>query len=588
MRIAVCFSGQMRTALYANKSIFRFLNNHLHNIDFFLHTWDVKSEKKLFGDEQPEVKYTAESYECLNKFLEVVKTYKPKKYEVEILDEYKKSLTKEQEFLPLWYSWYKTLLLVKEYEYEHNFNYDVVIKLRFDVIYNTSITLDNLFDDYLNKIQKGTFFADTIWYDKNESEPYLIHDVFFMSNSEIVHKLINFYEFHILKIKKSNDENPHRLFGTFLNNNNISIEECLPESKKLWTPLREMLLNIFDPNDHFYQLYECNRILYNHNYQYVSDLEYVSLDSLIKLKKYTLEHMNYAPNALGKIKPLKIAFCVSGQLRTWDKCYQNICKLVTKLEEKDANVDFFCHSWDFESESTPVLLYTGNDDVVKHDDITINDVLAIYKPKDYLFENYEKNKSVVEYIKNEGIKYKNQTPITWSSQQFYSLMRAAEMKRNYEINNNIQYDVCIRLRYDQYIPEKEIDNIISKIFSIQQNTIHTMHNRKHNTYPFIIYGDVFWISDSLTYDKVATFYRALPTIDNKLFEEGMGTPPENVLTHYIKHLNIINSEMVLDLRICKTKEFIRKKTDLGLNGLGNNEIFYEDIVNDDEIKYKII
>ena len=43
MKIAVCFSGQMRTALEANKSIIKFLGNQLPNVDFFFHTWDNKS-----------------------------------------------------------------------------------------------------------------------------------------------------------------------------------------------------------------------------------------------------------------------------------------------------------------------------------------------------------------------------------------------------------------------------------------------------------------------------------------------------------------------------------------------------------------
>jgi hypothetical protein len=46
--------------------------------------------------------------------------------------------------------------------------------------------------------------------------------------------------------------------------------------------------------------------------------------------------------------------------------------------------------------------------------------------------------------------------------------------------------------------------------------------------------------------------------------------------------------MFIDSRICKTKDFIQKKLFLGLPGLGNNEIFYENIINDDIIKEKII
>jgi hypothetical protein len=586
MRIAVCFSGQMRTALEANESIIRFLGNQLPNVDFFFHTWDIKSNKKLFGDERNDINYTINHYESINKLLNVVKVYNPKMYLVESHDEYINSIENNENSISLWYSWYKSLELVKNFEKENNFEYDVVIKMRFDVIYEPTMVLDNLFVKYLSRIKSGEFFVDSIFKLDESINKNMIHDVFYIHNSKIIDKLNLFYTHHISKIKEK--ENFHIIFGTFLKNQEIPFDECFPEKDKMWAPLREISLKFFDTNTHFNKIMECNRILYNHDYQHLDDVHYIDYNTLIELKKYTLKHMNYAPNVLGNIKPLKIAICVSGQLRTWDKCYQNVFKLIKKLEKIDANVDFFCHSWDFESNSNPILVNMGKDEIIPHNKETLNMILSTYEPKDYLFENYEKNKQVVEYIKNKGYKYKNKTPITWSSQQFYSLMRAAELKRKYEIDNEFEYDVCIRLRYDQYIQENEIDYIISMILNVKPNTILTMHNRPHNTYPFTIYGDVFWICDSLTYDKISSFYRALPSIDNNLFAEGMGTPPENVLTHYINNLNIKCQQMFIDSRICKTKDFIQKKLDLGLSGLGNNEIFYEDISNDETIKEKLI
>jgi hypothetical protein len=478
------------------------------------------------------------------------------------------------------------LELVKNFEKENGFEYDVVIKMRFDVIYEPGVVLDNLFAKYLNRINDGEFFADSIWISDEQLNPYTIHDVFYIHNSKIINQLKLFNDYHISKIKE--EENYHKIFGTFLKNQGIPFDECLPEMDKYWAPLREISLNFFDINTDFNKIMECNRILYNHDYQHLTDVRYIDYYTLNELKKYTLKHMNYAPNVLSHLKPLKIAICVSGQLRTWDKCYQNIFKLIKKLERLDSNVHFFCHSWNFDSDSNPIIVNTGKDEIIPYDTETLNKVLSTYKPKDHLFESYEKNQQVVDYIKKAGHKYKNKTPIAWSSQQFYSLMRAAEMKRKYEIDNGFEYDVCIRLRYDQYIQENEIDYITSMILNVKSNTVFTMHNRPHETYPFTIYGDVFWICNSLTYDKIASFYRALPSIDNNLFAEGMGTPPENVLTHYIKDLNIKNEEMFIDSRICKTKDFIQKKLFLGLPGLGNNEIFYENIINDDIIKEKII
>jgi hypothetical protein len=586
MRIAVCFSGQMRTALEAHTSIMRFLGNQLPNVDFFFHTWDIKSEKKLFGDLRDDVDYTHNQYEPLDKLLKIVKIYQPKKYIVESHEDYINTLENKKDNSSLWYSWYKSLKLVKDFEKENNFEYDIIIKMRFDVIYKPNIILDNLLIKYLIKIRRGMFFADSIWPTNEKMDEYMIHDVFYIHNSKIIDKLNLFYTNHISKIKE--EQNNHRLFGTFLKNQGILFDECFSEKEKNWTPLREIALNFFDANNDFNQIFECNRILYNHDYQYLEDVRNIDYNTLNELKKYTLKHMNYAPNVLGYIKPLKIAICMSGQIRTWDKCYQNVFKIIKKLERLDASVDFFCHSWDFDSDSSPIIVKTGKDEMIPYDVEILNTMLATYKPKDHLFENYEKNKQVVDYIKEEGNRYKNQTPISWSSQQFYSLMRAAEMKRKYEIDNQFEYDVCIRLRYDQYIQEKDIDYIISMILNVKPNTVLTMHNRPHDTYPFVVFGDVFWICNSLTYDKIASFYRALPSIDNNLFAEGMGTPPENVLTHYIKDLNIKNQEMFIDSRICKTKDFIQKKLDLGLAGLGNNEIFYEDVINDDVIKEKIL
>ena len=130
-------------------------------------------------------------------------------------------------------------------------------------------------------------------------------------------------------------------------------------------------------------------------------------------------------------------------------------------------------------------------------------------------------------------------------------MAASNLKREYELQHNFKYDACIRLRYDQYIPESQIDYIIDILNQIEFNTIYTMHNREHNEYPKMLYGDVFWIADSPTYDKVAMFYKAIPIINTDLFQDG--TPPENVLTHYINCLDIKNFRTYLDIKICLFK-----------------------------------
>lgn len=270
---------------------------------------------------------------------------------------------------------------------------------------------------------------------------------------------------------------------------------------------------------------------------------------------------------------MKVAICISGQLRTWKKCNINVFKLINRLGHK---VDFFCHTWDFDSVPRPIIASTGIDTIKLHSQDTIKEVLATYNPISYSIENREKNTEVVDKVIEEGLRLLNQrTLIAWTSPQFYSLMVASNLKSEYELKNNFKYDACIRLRYDQYIPESQIDYIIDILNQIQPNTIYTMHNRECEEYPKVVYGDVFWIADSPTYNKVSAFYKALPTIDSNLFANTV--PPEHVLTHYIKSLGIENFRTYLDIKICQFKNDVDEKIRLGLGGTGDHEILYENI-----------
>ena len=272
---------------------------------------------------------------------------------------------------------------------------------------------------------------------------------------------------------------------------------------------------------------------------------------------------------------MRVAICMSGQLRTWKNCSPNVFELVSRLGHQ---VDFFCHAWDFDSIPRPVIVVTGQEETILHSQETINSMLETYKPVKYLIEDQEKNKSVIEETTNKGLEIQNKRPPAfWTCPQFYGIMAASNLKKEYELEHNFKYDVCIRLRYDQYIPESEIKNIIEVVNKVEPNTIYTMHNREHDGYPKMLYGDVFWICDSSTYDKVAMFYKAIPIIDADLFVDC--TPPENVLTHYINCSGIKNYRTYINLIVCRFKSYIDKKIQLGLGNDGSYEVIYENIDN---------
>jgi len=74
MKIAICLSGQMRTALYAWPNIKNFLGKLIDSTDFFIHTWDINSEKSVWGDQ---TFFRKKVVIPNNDLLEYINIYKP-------------------------------------------------------------------------------------------------------------------------------------------------------------------------------------------------------------------------------------------------------------------------------------------------------------------------------------------------------------------------------------------------------------------------------------------------------------------------------------------------------------------------------
>jgi hypothetical protein len=183
MKIAVCFSGQPRFVDYAFPYIKHnvFLDN---NIDVFAHLWfddDLTSKPYKYGGNG-----TWQHQRIEKNAIEVFKTlYNPvalksepsKKFKISSLEEtYDISCRKYKQgsinnplepnfyerdinnIFSYYYSLNQVCLLKKEYEYLHNFKYDVVIRLRTDAVVFTPINQHKIKDN-------------TLYYSDNQKQP---------------------------------------------------------------------------------------------------------------------------------------------------------------------------------------------------------------------------------------------------------------------------------------------------------------------------------------------------------------------------------------------------------------------------------
>jgi hypothetical protein len=158
MKIAICFSGQMRTAIYAFHNIKHFLGDLINSSDFFIHTWDNNSEKSVWGDKfRRRLEFSIPQAD-LEAYINL---YSPKKYEIGELPPDRESKTPEYSKMR---SLIRCMQLKQEYERSNGFIYDVVIKLRPDMIVDPAISMYSVLNHLT--FADNILFVNEIVYDR--------------------------------------------------------------------------------------------------------------------------------------------------------------------------------------------------------------------------------------------------------------------------------------------------------------------------------------------------------------------------------------------------------------------------------------
>jgi len=226
---------------------------------------------------------------------------------------------------------------------------------------------------------------------------------------------------------------------------------------------------------------------------------------------------------VGRIR--KIAICISGGFRTWKEAVKTWDKII---RVRDVEVDYFFHTWDtvyppksFVDEKRNEGM--GDEQIYSEfssplDPKELQEVIDYFKPVSYLVETPREFKE----------KNRNQTIFASDNMgQFYGIMMAGKLKRKHELQNDFMYDLVIRMRFDTiFYSDIIVDNYKPELKAMYGNHYDFFYE---NNWKGRI-GDIFWCSDSLTYDILSDFYLELPTLTTY----PRGTPPEYTWFNYIK------------------------------------------------------
>jgi hypothetical protein len=187
MKIAVCFSGQIRTGNIVAPNILRYIGDLLPNCDFFVHTWDEEclgtghSRRLQLNDLSPEV-HTTNVLDNQEKVTAFFGHYMPRQF---VYEQYSLQPTKPLWggrrwdpvnscwYVSMWHSLSQANQLKKDYSSKNGFAYDITIRIRPDLVFHPDKSLaediklihgDNMF---LYGAHKGDFgmsrIEDIFW-----------------------------------------------------------------------------------------------------------------------------------------------------------------------------------------------------------------------------------------------------------------------------------------------------------------------------------------------------------------------------------------------------------------------------------------
>lgn len=262
---------------------------------------------------------------------------------------------------------------------------------------------------------------------------------------------------------------------------------------------------------------------------------------------------------------MKLAVCLSGQLRTWKDSYKSWGLFFDELQKspvldgKELEVDYFVHTWDFNS--TPFAVWTKQqweagkyhtgfeqppaEGITKEE---IDEFLETIKPKQHIIENIFKSTSRKEELDARTQwrlgDYTKWAPISWAGSQLYGIMRVAEMKRNWELAYGFEYDMVVRMRNDLSFDYLNRMIFVNDFEMPKEKTLYSVHSFNTEYFPHDAVGDIFFYADSFTYDIIANAYNYLPQISPDIFPPDVKV--ESILAYLIRIFDIKNVRLKID------------------------------------------
>lgn len=216
---------------------------------------------------------------------------------------------------------------------------------------------------------------------------------------------------------------------------------------------------------------------------------------------------------------MKIAVCISGNLENWEKKYDSWQNLFHKIIgssnylHNDSSFDIFVHTWDFN--------ITNNTEIVNINNSNILNFKNFLNPKGIILDNIQRYNSRGDTLNEFKYQYagNKEYPVLLHKKapELYGIMMAAHLKRDYEILNNFEYDMCFRLSMDSYIDDTVASNIIDNFKITDDKSIYMANVVKTFDFPYNNVNYDLFFANSHTFDNICSIYNIIPLLKTEHF-----------------------------------------------------------------------
>jgi len=220
MKIAVCFSGHFRAPYASSVNLKRYFGELLPDIDVFVHTWDTDGYRPWLDEKQHLGQNIVIQETITDKHLEYLsKIYNIKSYEIE------KELAGglKHGISPLYYSFYKSIRLMTDYEIATGIDYDVCIRLRLDTIFPPARRLNTEIVNFIE--DKNSFYSDNC--EVVDNEVIRIDELYWIASPKIMSRAsLFFYDNTLLDMR----------FFEYLKHSRVNIKNMKARGYTIYRP----------------------------------------------------------------------------------------------------------------------------------------------------------------------------------------------------------------------------------------------------------------------------------------------------------------------------------------------------------------